>query len=151
MQAAARTPHARTRRDALRRKPFLPGATITRLRSLLTLLLRHFGAQAAGALGIQEPLAEWQSLLRSRDGVPLVKTVVDDHGGVGGVYQFTHLSFQEGLSVIAMVQNASLAASTWASDVRRPLIVIAAPAPAVPGIECLIWRLLQTEPAPMCS
>eukprot|EP00519_Triparma_laevis_P008571 CAMPEP_0182519176 /NCGR_PEP_ID=MMETSP1321-20130603/44958_1 /TAXON_ID=91990 /ORGANISM="Bolidomonas sp., Strain RCC1657" /LENGTH=1957 /DNA_ID=CAMNT_0024727141 /DNA_START=127 /DNA_END=5997 /DNA_ORIENTATION=- len=60
------------------------------------------------ALAGSEKEAEfWRSLVASEDGPPLIKTLVDAGGGKEGLYQFRHLSFQEGLYVQAIAQGAA--------------------------------------------
>jgi len=53
-------------------------------------------------------LKEWNALVRTDGGVPLVKILVDAGGGKEGLYQFRHLSFQEGLFASDVVRGEGL-------------------------------------------
>ena len=49
----------------------------------------------------------WQELLNTDDGVPLVKVLEDAGGTNAGLYQFRHLSFQEGLCAWSIITGAT--------------------------------------------
>jgi len=62
-------------------------------------------AESALQGGVLAQLKEWNALVRQETGVPLIKILVDAGGGKEGSYQFRHLSFQEGLLAINVVQG----------------------------------------------
>mmetsp|Transcript_2992 Transcript_2992/g.8957 ORF Transcript_2992/g.8957 Transcript_2992/m.8957 type:complete len:1166 (+) Transcript_2992:1503-5000(+) len=68
--------------------------------------------------------AAWDALLVGA-GVPLVKTIVDAGGGEG-VYQFRHLSFQEGLFVLAILGGIKSPSSVW-SDATKAVKFLSEP------------------------
>ena len=78
------------------------------------LFLRGRAAQVLEA----DELALWTAQLKAETGMPLIKTIIDDAGsGKGGRYQFRHLSFQESLFVMSVVESlkTSTTLSFWAS------------------------------------
>jgi len=66
----------------------------------------------------EEELSLWRDKLRSESGVPLIKTLVDAGGGSDGVYQYRHLSFQEGLFVAGLLMGEIEPENVWPSKER---------------------------------
>eukprot|EP00966_Prymnesium_polylepis_P223694 5175829-Prymnesium_polylepis.1 len=63
--------------------------------------------------GCEEEGSLWEALLKADEGVPLVKMLVDAGGGHDGEYQFRHLSFQEGLTAVSLMEEDT--AELWPS------------------------------------
>ena len=63
-------------------------------------------------------LTLWRDQLRTEAGVPLIKTLVDAGGGSDGIYQYRHLSFQEGLFVAGVVTSDICPESVWPSKAQ---------------------------------
>eukprot|EP00966_Prymnesium_polylepis_P094783 2194515-Prymnesium_polylepis.1 len=100
-------------------------------------------------------LKEWSALLRSDTNVPLVKTLADAGGVKEGVYQFRHLSFQEGLFAIEAVRSDHRAA--WLPDPPWKLLqTVTANAVLIGGRQlraaiCNKARVLQYTAAQLCD
>jgi hypothetical protein len=76
---------------------------------------REFNSQDMRTIFEQDDshLADWVALVRDQQGVPLVKTL---SCGEGDVFQFMHLSFQEALFAMELIQNPDVVLSFWGSD-----------------------------------
>jgi hypothetical protein len=60
----------------------------------------------------------WAARLQGAEDVPLVKTLVDAGGGRDCIYQFRHLSFQEGLFAMSIIEGETDPAKSW-SDKKQ--------------------------------
>lgn len=68
---------------------------------------REFGSRELDELLDANEAALFNKLVASEKGVPLVKTLNAPVDGVGGLYQFRHLSFQEGMAAVTLIVNGT--------------------------------------------
>ena len=78
------------------------------------LFKREFDTQHVHAvLKVRGTRQDWGELVRDQQGVPLVKTL---SCGKDDVFQFMHLSFQEALFAMELIENPDIVLSFWGSD-----------------------------------